>query len=206
MQGRDHEAWEPEWDRYRFTMLLVCNNRLCREAVVVTGESRIELFQTDWASHEQIDYLYPTHVSPSPLLIPIAENYPEEVSAELRLSFVASWSDCASAGNHIRTAVERLLDHLGVAKDKQGRKANPVRLTLGERIEKLEADEKAFSHLTAVRWIGNQAAHTADLTRNNIFDALDILDSILEHLFNDHGRRVKELVAAVNRQQGAVKE
>jgi hypothetical protein len=93
-----------------------------------------------------------------------------------------------------------------VAKDKQGRKANPVRLTLGERIEKLEADEKAFSHLTAVRWIGNQAAHTADLTRNNIFDALDILDSILEHLFNDHGRRVKELVAAVNRQQGAVKE
>lgn len=202
-QAHDHEAWDPEWDRFRFIMLLSCNNPICREPVIVTGESRREIIQTSWNNYEENEYLYPRHVSPSPLLIPIAENYPEQVSAELRLSFVASWSDFSSAGNHIKTAVERRLDHLGVAKDKPGKEGEPpVRLTLGQRIKKLEADEKAFSHLTAIRWIGNQASHTAELTRDNIFDALDIVDSILEHLFNDHGKRVKELVEAINKAKG----
>jgi hypothetical protein len=201
-QANDHDEWEPEWNRYRFTMLLSCNNPLCHEPVVVTGESRIEIFQTAWDSHEAIDYLYPTHVSPSPLLIPIAENYPEEVSAELRLSFVASWSDFSSAGNHIRTAVERLLDHLGVAKESLGKDGWPFRLSLDARISK--TPKEISSHLRAIKWIGNQASHSAELTRNDIFNALDIIDTILEHLFNDHGKQVKELVEAINKARGAV--
>ena len=69
---------------------------------------------------------------------------------------------------------------------------------VGQRINTLEADEKAFSFLRAIRWIGNQGSHT-ELTRDNIFEALDIVDSVLEHLFNDHGKRVKERVEATNK-------
>lgn len=206
-RAHDHEAWDQEWSSFRFTMLLSCNNRLCYEPVVVTGESKIEVFQTGSDSYEVIDYLYPTHVNPSPLLIPLAENYPEEVCKELLLAFVASWGDFSSAGNHIRTAVERLLDHLGVAKDKSGKDGKPERLFLGARIYILEAhDKKPFSYLKAVKWIGNQASHTDELMRDDIFDALDIIDAILNYLFSKDGKRVQELVEAINKTKGAARK
>jgi hypothetical protein len=202
-----HEAWEPDWDRYRFTMLLVCNNRHCRESVVVSGDRTIEVFQTSWDSWDNIESLYPSYVSPSPMLIPIAEDFPEPVSAELRLSFVASWSDFSSAGNHIRSAVERLLDHLDVPKSIPAKNGGSDRRSLNQRIKDLEAhDEKLFSYLNAVKWIGNQASHTDELTRDDIFDALDIIDSSLEYLFSKDGERVQELVKAINRAKGTAKK
>ena len=141
------------------------------------------------------------------MLIPIAENFPEPVSAELRLSFVASWSDFSSAGNHIRSAVERLLDQLDVPMSILAKKGESVRPSLGQRIKDLEAhDEKLFSYLKAVKWIGNQASHTDELTRDDIFDALDIIDSSLEYLFSKDGERVQELVKAINRARGTAKK
>jgi hypothetical protein len=69
---------------------------------------------------------------------------------------------------------------------------------VGQRLNTLEADEKTFSFLMPTRWIGNQGSHIA-LTRDNIFEALDIVASILKHPFNDHEKRVKERVEAINK-------
>ncbi len=156
-EARSHEAWEPEWDRYRFTMLLVCNNEHCREPVAVIGERRVEVFQTSFdGDYEEVEYFHPTYVSPSPTLIIIAEDYPESIVAELRLCFASSWADFSSAGNHIRTAVERLLDHLEEPKFKE----NGKRLTLHDRIKGLESRDKELSDsLLAIKWLGNQASH-----------------------------------------------
>lgn len=207
LEARDHEAWEPDWDRYRFTMLLICNNRFCREPVAVSGDRTLEVFQTSWNDWENIESLCPSHVSPSPLFIPIAENYPEPVSAELRLSFVAAWSDFSAAGNHIRSAVERLLDHLEVPNSMPGKNGESVYLSLGQRIQDSKThDEKLFTYLNAVKWIGNQASHTDALTRDDIFDALDIIESSLEYLFSKDGERVRKLVETINKSKGAAKK
>ncbi|WP_097067501.1 MULTISPECIES: DUF4145 domain-containing protein [Nitrosomonadaceae] len=48
---------------------------------------------------------------------------------------------------------------------------------MGQRINDSNThDGKLFSYLNAVKWIGNQASHTDELTRDDIFDALDIID------------------------------
>ena len=209
-EAHDHEAWEPEWSSYRFSMLLVCNNDRCLEPVAVIGDRKVEILQSSFdGDFEQIEYFYPQHVHPSPPLIIIADSYPEPVIKELRLSFIASWSDFSSAGNHIRSAVERLLDNLREPKSKPklNKHGKRERQSLHARILGLARRDKELSEsLLAVKWIGNEGSHSDQLTRDNIFDALDILDVILDDLFIRNRSRVKKLITAINRKKGPAKK
>lgn len=53
-----------------------------------------------------------------------------------------------------------------------------------------------------MKWLGNTASHNDTLTKNDIFDALDILDVILDDLFIPHRDRVKKLVETINTNKG----
>lgn len=207
-EAHSHEAWDPEWIEYRFSVLLLCNNEKCQEPVTVLGKGKVDLVQTaDEGDYEYVESFYPEHVAPSPDLIEIPDNYPEEVSDALKRAFVASWSDFSAAGNHIRVAVERLLDHLKEPKTKVGKSGKRERLNLHTRIDALARRDKELSDsLLAVKWLGNVASHTDDLSQEDIFDALDILDVILGDLFVRHRARVKKLVAAINKNKGPAKK
>ena len=207
-KSHEHEAWDPEWIVYRFSALLVCNNERCQEPVAVTGLGKVDLVQTsDDGDSDYIEFFYPAHVSPAPAFIVISNDYPEEVIAELNHSFVASWSDFSSAGNHIRAAVERLLDHLKEPKTRLGQAGKRERLSLHTRIVGLARRDKDLSDsLLAVKWLGNAGSHTNELTQVDIFDALDILDVILDDLFVRHRARVKKLVTTSNKNKGPAKK
>ena len=45
-----------------------------------------------------------------------------------------------------------------------------------------------------------------ELTQDDIFDALDILDVILDDLFVRHRARVKKLVTTINKNKGPAKK
>jgi hypothetical protein len=199
-----HEAWEPEWIVFRFSAIVICNNEHCREVVAITGTGTVDHVQThEDGQSDYIEFFHPEYVSPSPLLIPIRIEYPQLVVSELRLSFTASWSDFSSAGNHIRAAVERLLDHLGEPATKADKGGKTLRVPLHERIEGLGKRDKGLSdRLLAVKWIGNAGSHKDELTRDDVFDALDIVDVILDDLFVRHREKVTALVAAINETKG----
>lgn len=207
-KAHEHEAWDPEWIDYRFSVLLVCNNERCQEPVAVTGNGKVDLVQTsNEGDAEYIEFFYPKYVSPAPPLIAVSPDYPEEVASELSRSFIAAWSDFSSAGNHIRAAVERLLDHLKEPKTKLGKAGKRERLSLHTRIGSLSHRDKDLSDsLLAVKWLGNAGSHTDELTQDDIFDALDILDVILDDLFVRHRARVKKLVTAINKNKGPAKK
>jgi hypothetical protein len=208
LKARDHEAFDPDWIEYRFACLLVCDNKRCKDPVTVSGRGRIEMVQTSAAGDaDYVEFFYPEYVSPSPALIPISKEYPDSVRKELEKAFVASWGDFPSAGNHIRSAVERLLDFLNEPKTRLGKKGKRERLALHSRIVSVGARDKQLSDsLLAVKWLGNVGSHSDELSREDIFDALDIVEVILDDLFVRHRDRVQRLVAAINKKKGPTKK
>lgn len=156
---------------------------------------------------DYIEFFYPHYVNPSPPLITLFKDYPESVVAELKKAFISSWNDFPSAGNHIRSAVERLLDYLKEPKTKLGKSGKRERLPLHTRIDSLATRDKELSDaLLAVKWLGNAGSHSDDLLREDIFDALDIIDLNLDDLFIRHRARVKKLVTAINKNKGPTKK
>lgn len=111
IEASRHEAHEPDWDRARAIALVICDNPKCKEPATIAAEGTwVE--DPDW-ERQEMNYMAvfsPTHFNPSPPLIEVPDACPEAAKAEIKLAFVSSWGDQAAAANHIRTAVERLLD------------------------------------------------------------------------------------------------
>lgn len=188
----------------RFVAMLKCDNPGCRESSVVAGKGRVDEEPDEKMENlEYVDVLMPTYVNPSPLLIEIPKRCPDKVVEELREAFVASWSDFPAAGNHIRTAAEYLLDALGANKT-NGKKGAALRfLSLHARIKNLKAKhQNVRDELMAIKWLGNAGSHIGALTRESVFDALDIFEAVLRNLYLDHPRKLKKLVQLVNKRKG----
>ena len=203
LKAQDHEAWDADWVILRFSALLQCNNDSCSESVGVTGRGRVEIVQTSAYDGEYVEFFYPEYFNPSPSLIALPHSCPEEVTAEIKRAFVASWGDCPAAVNRIRAGVERLLDFLKEPKTKINRKGARERISLHNRIVALGARDRALSDsLLAIKWLGNVGSHSDAVSRSDVFDALDILEIVLDELFIKHRKRVTELVSAINKKKG----
>jgi hypothetical protein len=200
-------TWDLDFVEFKFVSLLVCNNEKCKEPITVSGTGFYERIQTSATETEHVEFFRPTHVNPSPALIPISPKYPKKVVSELEKSFISSWQDYSASGNHIRAAVERLLDHLKQPKTQRNNSGKQQRIVLHKRITELAKRKKDVGEaLLAVKWLGNAGSHTDELTQNDVYDALDILDSVLEELFVQQKTKVKKLVAAINKRKGPAKK
>jgi hypothetical protein len=198
------EGFDFDWVETRFIALLKCDNKNCCEVATVAGKGHVE----EWPDEElrRMDYgnvFAPTYVTPSPALITLPLRCPTTVTQELLMSFVASWSDYAAAGNHIRTAAELLLDALKINKTKANGHGKRQRLSLHNRIVSIKiSHQEVHDSLLAIKWLGNASSHAGELTREVVFDALDIFESVLASLYSDHPRKIKDLVIAVNKRKG----
>jgi hypothetical protein len=201
--SRDEEWFDAHHVEYRFSALLKCRNVRCLEAATIAGTGDVMEWQDERTGERNYqDQFRPTFFQPSPTLIEVPPRCPPAVSQQLRAAYAASWGDYSAAGNHIRTAAELLLDALKVRKTKTTKAGKLVRLPLHGRLELLK-DEKPDVHdsLLAIKWIGNAGSHQA-LTRDNVFDALDIFESVLITLYAEHPRALKRIVAQVNKRRG----
>ena len=206
IQARDHPAWDPDWSQHRFTALLKCNNSNCSEAASIAGAGRLEFVQTGHDTDYE-EFFTPEFFKPSPNLISIPADCPPEAVSQLQQAFVASWGDSSAAANHIRVAVERLLDHIKQPQTRLSPKGKREVLSLHKRIESLAARDKSLSEsLLAVKWLGNAASHSDVLTRDEIFDAMDILEVALQALFSKNGAAIKRLVKQINQRKGPAKK
>jgi hypothetical protein len=202
----DHEAWEPQWDTHRFVALFVCTSSDCQEPVVCSGDAERVLVRRPADQDNGYEMFYfPHYIRPSPALIQLLPQYPVEVRGELELAFISTWSDPSAAANHIRAACERLLDHLREPKT-DSRQGKRVRKSLHSRIVGVSTrDDQLGQSLLAVKWIGNAGSHTDELTTAEIYDALDIMEVVLEDLFVRNRSRVSRLVSSLNKSKGPVR-
>lgn len=203
-----NEDWfEPEMDRGVFVAILRCSNVRCQESVAVGGESRvIEEQDPEQARQAYFTVHQPHSFIPAPRLIVLHEKTPEDVVAQIRVAESQVFGFPASAANSIRTAVERLLDDQGVRSTTVTRRRKRMRLSLHARVEQFRTEDPVNAdQLLAVKWLGNAGSHDA-VTAGSVFDALDILELVLEDLYSPRRREVMSLARRVNKAKGPPKQ
>jgi hypothetical protein len=201
--ARAGEYWEPEMYLGRFVAVLRCSDRKCREAVMVGGETVVEVdWNEDHSGPDLTELFWPRYINPSPKLITVPKGTPSPVATNLDTAFSVVWSDPAAAGNRIRVAVERLMDSLRLPSRKLNNRKKYDRLTLHARIELFKQKRPDLGdQLLAVKWLGNAGSHS-ELTRDDVFDALDIVSHVLDELYVQRTRHVVQLTKQINRRKG----
>ena len=203
--ARNHPAWEPDWIKYRFVALLKCNNKNCADSVSLAGRGEVIEFHDENYGHEIEPYLpvfYPEYFYPPPQIFLIPENTPEDIKDEVLNSFSIFLSDTNAAGNRIRTCVEMILDQKKIIKTGM-KKERRINLTLHQRIEKFKLKYKELGeNLLAIKWLGNAASHPTGLSIDDIFDAFEILQHVLNELYDNRSKRIQKLTKQINSKKG----
>lgn len=189
------EGWDPELISYTFTAWLKCSHIVCGQEVVVSGVGGVEA----WYDNEEgttgwSDYFAPRWCSPMPDLFQFPAKCPVDVKKQLRASFRLFWSDHAAAASKVRIALECLLNHLGVPKRKKDKNGKFADLSLHKRVEILQQGESDIgSQLMALKWLGNTGSHEAQVSRDDLLDAFEILEHALSELIDRRSEKVIEL-------------
>ena len=205
------EDWEPEWITYRFVALMTCDKPDCKDPVVVHGMGTVGPDDGGgWEQHFS-DMFYPKLVFPSPDLFEIPSRCPKAVAERIRKAFVLSWGEYDACGNQIRIALELVLNEQHVPRFTVAKGKRSL-LTLHSRIDKFAAlGARKNKHLSdlmkAVKWLGNIGSHAfaesiENLTASDVFDALDLLQYIVDELYGSGMSRLTALARRINRQKG----
>lgn len=202
--GHEHDAWDPEWIERRFVGLLTCNFGNCGDLVAILGDVSIVEEYGYGHDGEPMQEFYerfkPRSLSPAPLPIRPPEDTPKLVRDALREASGLIWQSAEAAANQVRQAVEHLLDEQGVTKS-----ATCAFLSLHNRIKEFASkDVKNAEILLAVKWLGNSGSHASGLTRDDVFDAFDMVELVLVNLYDTTTATIMAKVKAVNTQKGPV--
>lgn len=208
LRDRDHEEWEPEWIRETAFLQLQCTNPICKGYVFGLANAQVEHYY-DYHSDEEIyeSILTPVYFHPALPMMKVPEQCPSDVADQIGAATAMYWSDPSAAGNRLRNAVEELLTEQRVARSslygkKKRRLKHMRRLFLTERIERFkEKRADLVEHLNAIRWIGNEGTHSDVLSHEDILDAMEILESVLDQLYARTAHRITTMITEINQRK-----
>ena len=153
--------------------------------------------------------LRPRVMFPAPPIIFVPEEAPDEVREAMQASFALFWSDLGASATRLRTSVERLLDHFGVAKTwlvkKPAKPGKRVPYDLSARINRfVSATTTAISGgtLHALRVVGNVGTHSNSLTRDALLDAYTLYEDALAELIGERSKKLAKLVKKIKSTKG----
>lgn len=206
-RARDHEDWEPEWERHRFAGLLKCTRSECGEPVAVCGYTVVEAEYDEEYNRSLTELLRPVFFHPAIPMLRLPAGMPEAVKSDLERAFAAFWSDGSATANSIRSALESLLTHLGVKTQAVGKNKKMRRLSLHERIKLYETKNAAIAEsMLAVKWLGNVGSHPGGLSEEDLLDGLELVDHVLYEVIGKRSERVKKLGKAIVKAKGKRKK
>lgn len=202
LMNEQQEDWDVEDELYRFSAMFKCANGGCGESFSALGTATYTPMLSEDAREFKLSFR-PLYFNPSPLVINLPSECPQDVREELHKAFVLSWGDYYSAANRVRASVERLLDYLKQKKTTINKKHKRVSICLHDRIMNLPKKYSTVKDsLLAIKWLGNAGSHTEDIKRDDIYDAFDIIESVLEKIFVNHGEKLNKLVKVINKAKG----
>jgi len=200
-------GWNPEWIEYNYNCLLKCSNKNCNGKVINIGKGGVSYDYcvdnngkdlSDWNN-----YFIPTYFIPNLHIFLVPKKTPKLVKIEIEKSFNLFFCDSSAAANHIRIALEILLTHLKVKRYTISKKRNRIPLTLHARIEKLPEKYKEYKDLfIAVKWLGNAGSHNIIITSDDVMDIYNILEHILNEIFESKKKHIKKLAKQINKKKG----
>jgi hypothetical protein len=193
---RSHSDWDPDWLDYVFSAEAECGNPKCSQTYFLIGTGGVEPYFDDEEGQSWGDAYYPKACVPMPPIIEIPNKCPQDVKLDLIKSFEDFWRNPNASANAIRTALDRLMDHLGITKLDKSKKE----LTLHKRIEIYAAGEPTIgSQLMALKWLGNTGSHGNRTSIDDLLDAYEILEHCLMEVIEMKTQKIAELAAKLNK-------
>jgi hypothetical protein len=202
-RAHSHEAWEPEWISYTFTAWGQCGHGSCKQEFAIAGTGGIEPEfgpeEIDWA-----DYFSPKICRPMPDIFDFPAKCPVEVTQELRAAFELLWSHHAACAGRIRVALECLMNHLGVSRRKKDKNGKFYDLQLHQRIEDFAKSQPVIgAQLMALKWLGNSGSHDADVSKDDLLDAFEIMEHALGEIIDQRSARVAALAKKLTKKHSS---
>lgn len=186
----------------RFSTLSRCNNPSCGYVVGAVGrvsfsESYSTLPNGEW-DVDVVPLFTPMAFWEAPPIIRVCVECPEDVDAQLKRSFPLYWIDRRACANAVRITVEILLTERGVPETTTDRHGKPVRINLHHRIEKFRAKNQAAAELLlAIKMLGNVGSHGDDVTMDDLLDAYEILDHVIDAIYSTRAIRAATLASGL---------
>lgn len=203
-------GWEPEEIEFIYTYQLICSNPSCEDSVVSIGSGSVDFdpaFDLEGQPNgiEYYEYFQPKLFMPHLNIFKIAQNTPEIIRSSIEESFKLFFVNPSSSANHIRIALEKLLDYLKVKKY-ETKKGKRLLVNLHKRIDLLPPKYANFKELYfAIKWLGNTGSHSDTIRIDDVMDAYDIFEIILEELFDNKTKKAKTIAKAIIKKKGRVK-
>lgn len=152
---------------------------------------------------EFVENFTPSICEPMPDMIEFPAKSPEGVVDELRYSFRLFWLNPNAAAGRIRCALERLMDFLKMPTTRINKKGKPVRIDLHERIQEFgKVDATQAGHLMALKIVGNTGSHQASLSKDDVLDALEVIEHALEEIIDKRSVRIARLAMRLKTRHG----
>lgn len=184
-----------------YSALLKCFH--CDEHVFAVGKTEVVEVYDDEHGWCLESALKPLFFQPSIQIISIPDECPDDVKAELISASSLFWSDLSASANRIRAALELILTHKKIKKTQSTKSGKRRVLSLHERIELFKAkDAQLAETMLAVKWLGNAGSHTSSLNTNDVLDAFELLDHVIEELFVEKLKKIRKLTKGINKKKG----
>lgn len=207
--------WDPEWEQYRVICFLNCQN--CSENVAVIGIGTNKYYNGTNANGTQKDWyekIYePLYFIPSLNIVDApVDRIKTSILMELEKAFCLFWSDNSSCANKIRNVVEKILDEQKVRKVYKARESNKEKkYVLHKRLElyrDANKDNKKYfdvaNHLMAIKFIGNPASHSTNISNKAVLDAFELLEYCLKKLYDNEDERIMKLSNMINKRKAPI--
>ena len=183
----------------------ICTNPACQETVFNIGTCSVDSSASyDEGDYEQkyFDIYTPRFFVPHLNIFQIPKNTPDNIKSSIESSFELFFANPSSSAGHIRIALEQFIDYFRV-KRFDTRNGKRYSVSLHRRIELLPTKLNSIKELLfAVKWLGNDASHVGGVSIDDVMDAYDIFESVLDEVFSKKSKETKKLARVINKNKG----
>jgi len=207
LDSQKRENWDPEFTDYVYSCEFICTNPNCKDIVANIGVGSLEMEPTfdphgNVGGVQYFPSFLPKYFCPHLNIFEISENTPIDVKMSIEESFKLFFVSHSASSGCLRIALERLLDNLKVKKF-ENKKNKRIQISLHRRIESLPKKFLRFKDLFfAIKWLGNAGSHHHKITIDDVMDAYDIFEEILNELFDHKTEKIRKMVKQVNQRKG----
>lgn len=195
---KEHPEWDTDLLTENFSMHLKCVSAACGQIVVVGGAvvvDEVHFEDEDGYNSKYETMLAPSSMYPAPPLFKVPANTPAPVQSQLKLAFQFFWADFPSCLARVRTSVELVLDEQSVPSEKLNANGIKIPINLSERIDLYKSqtgDGDSADSLNALRLVGNLGTHETKVSKEALFDALDVYEDVLTKIYTNHSIHAKK--------------
>jgi hypothetical protein len=194
----------------RFSFSAKCTNPKCDEKIFVLGYTSIEPDYQEGPNND-FNVVYetvysPKFISPTIPIINLDSTYPQKLKDELEKSFELFWTDFSACGNRIRSSLELMLDDFKISRVTQRKKFKSLHTRIDEFKTKYAKYNHVIDKLFAIKWLGNAASHKSELSSDDIYDAYEILQYVLDEIFSTKRDSIEKLTKAINKKKGSIRK